>query len=225
MVLSPFDAFLSGKIDAWKAADIRRVLAPLALLVEETGWALVAIAHLTKDPNRALIHRIANSQAVGAALRIAYIVGIDPADTTERRRLFLPVKRNLLPPDVTGLAFHLQGVPTPGLPPSDQQTVPRVVWEAESRMSSAELLLAPGETSKADRAKAWLFEQFTDAADVSPEGVTISTRELQARAQRDGHEWNTVRKQLTEIGAVPEQPRDAGGKVAGSVWRLPRAEY
>jgi Bifunctional DNA primase/polymerase, N-terminal/Primase C terminal 2 (PriCT-2)/AAA domain len=225
MVLSPFDAFLSGKVDAWKAADIRRTLAPLALLIEESGWALVAIAHLTKDPNRALIHRIANSQAVAAALRIAYIVGIDPTDPTGRRRLFLPVKRNLLPPDVIGLAFHLQGVPTPGVPTSAQQTVPRAVWDGESRMSGAELFLTPAETTKTDRAQAWLYEQFTGGGSESPDGVRIPARDLQARAERDGHAWNTVRQQLREIGAVCEQARDGRGKLIGSEWRLPTATY
>jgi hypothetical protein len=215
VVLSPYDAFLSAKVDSWKTADIRRALAPIAALMDQTGWALLAIAHLTKSENRKLLHRIAGSQAFAAALRMAYLVAVDPTDTQQRRRHVVPVKRNLLPPDVTGLAFELTSVPTPELlRPGPKDTVPRIKWGGESRLSGAELLLDPGEQSESDRADAWLLEQFTTA------DRDLTSKELEERAIRDGKRWNTVRKRLPEIGAAPVEVRDANGKKTGSVWHL-----
>jgi len=223
IVLSPFDAFLSGRIDSWKSADIRRVLAPVSALITENGWALLVIAHLTKGLDKALVHRIAGSQAFAAALRVAYIAGHDPADPTERRRLLVPIKRNLLPPDVTGLAFQLDKVPTPGLPPAPDQTVPTVTWGGETRTTGSELLLGPGKHTAAELAEAWLLEQFTERGTAAPDGFTIATKDLEAWARHDHHAWNTVRKQLPALGAEPVDARDAAGKVTGSLWRLPRS--
>ncbi len=87
------------------------------------------------------------------------------------------------------------------------------------------MFLQPGKVTKADRAEAWLFDQFTDVADASTDGGTIPAKDLEARAKRDGHEWRTVQRALQEMGGVSEQTRDKNGKVTGWVWQLPRPRF
>jgi hypothetical protein len=217
IVLSPLDAFFSSQVNAWKAADIRRVMAPIATLLEETGWALWAIIHLNKDPKQAPIHRIANSQAVGAALRLAYLVGEDPADPA--RRVFVPLKRNLVPPDVSGLALQHVSEPTPGIAnPGPQDTVPRARWLSEFRLTAADVLAGPTPLSSTEAAAAWLAERLAGHTDLAT-GVDGKTLEREAEAA--GHHWSTVKKAAATTGARSERVKDSGtGKLGGSVWWL-----
>lgn len=229
IILSPFDAFMSGRVDSWKAGDIRRVLHPLARLVEHTGWALVVIAHLTKGGgDGALIHRVAGSQAFAAALRIAYLVGPDPnaeADGPETgRRVFVPMKRNLLPNDVTGLAFTVTGVPTPGLTnPSPEQTVPVVKWLGETTVTAEDVARGPtkGDDSAA-RYEAWLLKQFVQHGVAQLDGARVlTTARLEELCESAGLPWNSVRARLRPLGATPAREKDATtGKHAGTTWRL-----
>lgn len=211
VILSPFDAFLSAKVDAWKSADIRRALAPIVQLIEETGWALWAIAHLNKDPGKAALHRIANSQAFAAAFRVAYLVGADPNDPA--RRAFVPLKRNLLPPGVSGLALRHVAVPTPGIAnPGPEQTVPRAEWLGATPLTAADLLAGPQKLSKEEAAGAWLLEQLEPGTRVEIDDA------FKQRAVAAGHEWRTVRRAKEALGIQSERPRKADGTLGGTVW-------
>lgn len=189
-VLSPFDAFLSRAVDAWKSADIRRAIAPVARLVEQNGWALLAIAHLNKDEKKKGLHRIANSQAFAAALRLAYLVGEDPDDCD--RRLYLPIKRNILPPGVTGLALRHTSVPTPGVPhPSEHDTVPLAAWEGESSVSWADVMEGPESTQKLDRAKEWLMAMLADGM--------LFKNDVMAQGKRDNYSRRTLERAASQL--------------------------
>jgi hypothetical protein len=229
IVLSPFEAFMSKHVDSWKSGDIRGVLYPLKLLVERTGWALVVIAHFTKGGNDGpLIHRIAGSQAFAAALRIIYAVGADPTVVPNGpdadRRVFVPLKRNLVPPGVTGLAYTLVSAPTPDIPnPSPEQTVPVVKWLGETTVTAEDMGRGPtkGDDSAA-RYEAWLLKQFEQHGVAQPDGARVlTTARLEELCASAGLPWNSVRARLRPLGATPAREKDATtGKHAGTTWRL-----
>ncbi len=119
LILDPLAAFMPGP-DSHKATEVRAALAPVAMLAQETGVAILAIHHMRKSPGQA-IHRGLGSIAFTAAARSVVGIGPDPADPTSGRRLLVPVKCNLTaPPPV--LAFSIK---------ANADGVPTVLWEAE----------------------------------------------------------------------------------------------
>ena len=95
VVVDPITAFLP-KVDTHRDADVRSVLAPLINLAQAEHVALVAVGHLSKDAQRAAIHRPGGSIAFVASARTVLAVAADPNDAD--RRILAPIKSNLTRP-------------------------------------------------------------------------------------------------------------------------------
>src|SRR5262249_22345556 len=111
---------------------------PLAKLAADYRVAVVSVTHLNKglangatDP----LVRVIGSTAFGAAVRTAFLVAKDKANTD--RRFFLPLKSNISRA-CTGLAFQIE----PHVLPSGIETS-RVSWEDRPVTITAEEALAP----------------------------------------------------------------------------------
>ncbi len=216
VIISPFDAYLSRAVNQWSSGDVRRALMPIAEALDQEGWALSAIAHLTKDPTKSLLHRVANSQAFAAALRIAYLVGPNPSNP--HSRVFVPMKRNLLPPEVKGLALHHDSVGTPGVTQDAWQTVPLAVWDGEIDLSAEEVLAGKQGLTKMESAAVWVIERLNDHR---AQQTGVPSDMLKTESTAAGHSWETIKKALRKIGAKNHQLKDGKGKVAGTVWWWP----
>ena len=98
IVLDPVVAHLSGDIDSYKDHSVRRALAPLAALAENTGAAILGIMHLNKSQSTDVVTRVGGSVAFGAAARSVLLLGEDP-DAVEGgpERLLIHGKSNLSP--------------------------------------------------------------------------------------------------------------------------------
>lgn len=92
VVIDPISAYL-GRTDSHRDAEVRGLLAPLTALLEREGAALLVIAHLSKNDQRAALHRPSGSIAFVAAARIALCLAADPNDPD--RRVVAPLKANL----------------------------------------------------------------------------------------------------------------------------------
>jgi hypothetical protein len=104
VAIDPISAYLGiGKIDSFRATDVRAVLGPLKELAEELHILVLAIMHFNKktDVTNVLL-RISDSLAYGAASRHVYGI-IDDADNA--RKLFVKGKNNLAPAEQKTLAF------------------------------------------------------------------------------------------------------------------------
>jgi hypothetical protein len=82
------------------------VMDPLCALAEQSGAAIIVVAHLNKSDAAKAIYRIAGSVGYTAAGRLAYLIAVDPED--EDRRLLLPVKANLLGVEHQATLFGLE---------------------------------------------------------------------------------------------------------------------
>lgn len=92
MVIDPLDAFLGMDVDTHKNADIRRTLHPLEKVAEETGTAIVILAHLKKSGQADnALYRIGGSIGLTAAARS--VLGVTEENG---RRIFHPLKFNLV---------------------------------------------------------------------------------------------------------------------------------
>jgi energy-coupling factor transporter ATP-binding protein EcfA2 len=106
IIIDPIASFVGrSKVDDHRAAELRLVLDPLSALAEESGVAILLLAHMNKGSGEA-VDRIAGSAAYRDAVRAAYLATEDPEDDT--RRLMIPVKENLPGFDRSAIPFGLE---------------------------------------------------------------------------------------------------------------------
>lgn len=75
LVIDPLNAFLERGTDTYKDQDIRSVLAPVENMAEETGVAVLIIAHLTKKEDSSVLYRVGGSIGFIGAARSVLAVG------------------------------------------------------------------------------------------------------------------------------------------------------
>jgi len=107
LILDPLVAFIGDGINTHRDHHVRRVLAPLADLAEETRAAVVVVIHTNKGVGSEPLMRISGSIGFTGAARSVLLAADDPQD--ESRRILAVVKSNLaeMPPP---LAYQLTGV-------------------------------------------------------------------------------------------------------------------
>jgi hypothetical protein len=130
VVIDPLSAFLSGKVNSHRDQDVRRVLAPLAKLAEETGAAVVVVRHLNQSKGGNPLYRGQGSIGIVGAARSALLVAKHPED--EQRRVLASLKSNLAKP-MPSLAFALL---------ESHNGAVRVEWMGEAPHTAAALLAA-----------------------------------------------------------------------------------
>lgn len=120
VVVDPISSYL-GKSDSYKDTEMRRVLAPLAVLADKHKVAIVALVHMTKgSKDGKALYRAMGSIAFAALARIVLAAGSDPEVST--RCYLMPVKQNICQPAAT-LAYGLTSDP-------DDEDGPAVLaWE------------------------------------------------------------------------------------------------
>lgn len=131
VIFDPLMAFLSANLDAHRDHHVRRVLAELAALAEDTGAAVVVVRHLNKASGTNPLYRGGGSIGIVGAARSAMLVAKHPED--EQRRLLASQKSNLAgtPPS---LVFALAEAANGAV---------RVEWKGETSLKAAALLATP----------------------------------------------------------------------------------
>jgi hypothetical protein len=188
VIIDPLVAFLSPRLNAASDHAVRRALAALKAVAEQTGAAVVAVRHLNKNAGSAganPLYRGGGSIGLVGAARCALLLAPDPEDPA--RRILAAAKSNLgpLPPS---LAFRLAAAP--GVHTA------RVVWDGESPWTAADLLRSPhtphhGWSALAE-ARDWLRAALADgsrlAADVQREAAAagIARDTLYAARRAEG---------------------------------------
>src|SRR5262249_12032549 len=194
LVIDPLTAYL-GNRDSYKDAEVRKLLAPLAKLAEETGVAVVAVMHLNKKQDQKALYRAGGSIAFVAAARIVLAVAADPDD--QIRRLLMPIKAN-----VTGQSSALAFCIEDG----------RLRWEGKVELDAEQVLSAGAPTGPRPAVKLQAATTFLrDQLARGPRPVS-SLKE----AAKGHHAWPTVERAKTDLGVlVTSRP---GG---GWLWSLP----
>ncbi|HXG86935.1 MAG TPA: AAA family ATPase [Vicinamibacterales bacterium] len=112
--IDPLNAYLGGT-DTHRDSEVRAALTPILDMAAHRRFALVGIGHLSKDAQRAALHRPGGSIAFVAAARI--VLGLVADQQDPERRLLVPLKSNICRPAAT-LAFRI--------------TDDRLAWEADA---------------------------------------------------------------------------------------------
>jgi putative DNA primase/helicase len=95
LVIDPINAYIPASIDSAKDNAVRSTLAPLVMMADRYGVAVLAVRHLTKGSRDKAIYRGQGSIGYTAAARIVLLAGQE--QNNGGRRLVMPIKCNLAP--------------------------------------------------------------------------------------------------------------------------------
>jgi len=200
VIVDPLMAFLSRDVNSHRDQDVRRALAPLAKLAEETGAAVLVVRHLNKASGGNPLYRGGGSIGIIGAARSALLVARHPDD---ERRVLAPLKTNLAPP-APSLAFILTA--------ADNGAV-RVEWKEQTHLDAAALLSAPADHEE----RSTLSEAQDFLREVLAAGP-VPAAEVQAEAKDAGISTRTLDRARREIG-VESKREGEPGKRGGGTWR------
>jgi RecA-family ATPase len=130
VVIDVLMAFLGDTVNSHRDQDVRRVLAALAAIADETGATIVLLRHLNKTTGGSALYRGGGSIGIIGAARAGFVVAADPDDDSGRRRILAVTKMNLAeePPSIS---YTLEGT---------DSGVARVVWGEVSQHRANTLL-------------------------------------------------------------------------------------
>lgn len=202
IIIDPPSAYLGAKVDAHKEADVRRVLAPLSQLAQDTGALVLLVVHLNKRTDGGAQQRFGGSTAWIAAPRAAFLVAEEEASG---RRYMLPVKNNL-GNDRLGFEYRV----TEKLLDYANGTIkaPHIDWLGSSERRASELLNPPKPKapSAVDEAKDFLRKQLAEGAQ--------PVVDIQNAAKGAGISTATLNRAKTELGIKPVKDG------SGWTWKL-----
>jgi archaellum biogenesis ATPase FlaH len=205
LIIDPINAYLPG-VDTHRDAELRaKVFAPLKLLAEEYGLALICVMHLNKSSSMSAKHRVSGSIAYVAASRATWLITNDKDQHS--RKLMIPVKFNIGPkPD--GMAYKII---------ENQEKQPILDWESDPITITANEALELDQGSAPARKEAKEFLQ-----QILQEG-TIPRKEIKSHANDMDISNGTLRraKDALNIKAVAIRKKGKRG-VDYWVWQLPK---
>jgi putative DNA primase/helicase len=187
IIIDPPGAYLGSQVDSYKDADVRRVLAPLATLAQDTSALVLLVVHLNKRSDGSPQQRIGGSTAWTAAPRAAFMALVHPST---KKRYLVPVKNNL-GNDKTGFEYQILEQLLHYKNTSIRTSY--VDWVARSTLTAAELLNPPKTSrgSVVDDAKSFLEEELCKGP--------MSVKQLKISARAAGLSWASVQRAKKEL--------------------------
>jgi putative DNA primase/helicase len=213
--IDPISAYFGGGTDTHNNAEVRGALEPVSDMAARLGIAVVCVSHFSKNAGAGAMNRIIGSQAFVANARAAFMVGTDPDDQSDTRRMFLPIKNNLAPLG-KGLTFHLGQLMV-----GDDILASRVWWDGGTVDCTADEVLSANSgraEEKSTRAEAEDFLSETLKA-----GPVLAT-EVKARATEVGISIATLRRAKSTLKVTWERRAESGNGLGsdGKVyWLMP----
>jgi hypothetical protein len=188
VVVDPLMAHLPVQVNSWKDQMVRQALAPLHGLAEETGAAVLVVAHLNKGQGTDPLYRLGGSIGIPAAARSVLLLGRDPDDPNGNRRVLAHAKSNLGPLSAS-LTFEVESVKLPVL----DAEVGRIREIGPSRHRAQDLLSVEQReaSTKLAAAKTFLSEELREEP--------RSAKELTEKAKRAGISEQTLKRARQEL--------------------------
>jgi hypothetical protein len=202
LIIDPLTAYLGEKVNAHRDHDVRRALAPLQRMAEETGCAVLVVRHLRKGATGDAISAGGGSIGFTGLARCVMLAAKDPEDET--RRVLAWTKNNLAERQQS-MSYRLV---------SDGEEWAHVEWTGVSRYNANELLEAgrpDEERSKTDDAVGWLREYLSDGP--------VGAAEAKRAGRENGFSERTIERARERLGAHVK--RSGFGKGSKVEWHLP----
>jgi hypothetical protein len=206
VIIDPLMAFLSGQTNSHRDQDVRRVLARMADLAEETGSAILVIRHLNKMSGGNALYRGGGSIGIIGAARSGLLVGRDPGQGEDGEGRVLASTKCNLAAKLESLSFHLVATEANGIPTS------RVIWDGTSA-HDANALLAQAE----DGERGALEEAIEFLEDELASGP-VAIQEIKRLAREAGISERTLQR-AKEARKIKSHKQ---GMHQGWIWELPK---
>lgn len=193
VIIDPLIAYV-GKVDTYKAGEVRGILAPLAGLAERHTSAVVAVQHLNKGAAKA-VYRGQGSIDFFAACRSCFLVGKSPESDSEK--VLISIKSNL-GPEMPALTFSINGG--------------RFEWGHQSAVTAEQLLADPvndEEKSQSDEATEFLTTTLAKGP--------IASRDIIKAARDNGISERTLWRGKKRLGVKARK----SGFTGAWEWALP----
>ena len=204
VLVDPLVAFIGDGVNTHRDHHVRRVLAPLADMAEETKAAVLVVIHTNKGAGTEPLMRISGSIGFTGAARSVLLAADDPQD--ESRRILAVVKSNLAEMPAP-LAYRLTGVDLDG-----GITTSRVEWLGEAPEVDVRELLAQRDPE--ERGAAEDAAEFLKAAGLLE--TARPARDVLREAKAEGHGERTVQR-ARKMLSIPTW-RDGFGRAGTWYW-------
>jgi putative DNA primase/helicase len=205
IVIDPISAYL-GRTNEHSNSDIQSLLLSLTTIARERNIAILAVSHLRKKDGSA-IYRPMGSLAFIAASRAGWAICKDPFDPS--KRLFLPVKNNLVP-HITGLAYTIETGP--------DHCGPTIRWSPEPVTHSVDFAIATARAAgRPDEERQYAIKWLKERLSKSPHKASDIREEAEVR----GIAYTTLRRAFREIGGIAD--RRGMVPILEWYWSLPGA--
>ncbi len=204
-IVDPLNAFMGGEINSFKDHDVRRALAPLARLAEETGCAVILVRHLTKATQGSAITAGGGSIGIIGAARTALLVAADPEQP--RRGILAVVKCNLAA-RAPSLSFEIA--------PTGEDSS-RIEWRGECS-HTADGLIAAGR----DQEEKGAMQEAIDFLKHELRAGPTAKKQLSARAQEECISKPTLDRAATRLNVIRTKDKAFQGV---TMWALPSHAY
>jgi hypothetical protein len=211
VIIDPLGAALSGAINSYVDAEIRRALAPVHQLAAETGAAILVIRHLVKKAGGRAINLGGGSIGITGAARVELLMAKDEHDPAIR--VLAVVKCNMAA-EAPSLSFRLAPSTVPDLGDYAVLQYLGTVSTTADDIAAARAA-ADGEGGQEQRAK--LDEAAESLRDLCA-SAPIDRREVERWGKANGYPMRTLDRARQRAGVVT---RSVGfGKDKRSEWYL-----
>ncbi|WP_228771722.1 AAA family ATPase [Actinokineospora iranica] len=211
VVLDPLLSVIASTIDTHRDRELRIALEPLVRMADDTGCAIVGLAHFNKSVSADPLTLITGSRAFSAVARAVLAVARDE-DDPDRACVISQAKNNLGSLDVPSLRYRIDAasVSTEDGPAE----VGRLVMLGETTRSVADILAEtdtdPDARFERDDAATWLRDYLIEHHGTAQAGDVIKA------ARADGIAEATLKRARKRVG-VTSTRRGFG---QGAVWSL-----
>lgn len=196
VIVDPLLAFISS--NAWSVNDqrVRRALAPLARVAEQTRAAMILVRHLSKwGGGQRAIYRGSGSIGIMGSARTAFLVARDPEEPDVR--VLAATKNNLGAPPAS-LGFRIV---------VDAQSRPHIEWTGSVDVTAEEIVQVPSLRRGAHLPRAVVFlEKLLGKGPCPRESVVRRTR-------AHGISNRTLLRAKSQLEVVSKETREHGKNV------------
>ena len=198
VVLDPLVAFIGEGVNTHRDHDVRRVLARLSTLAEETGAAVLVVVHTNKSVGADPLMRVSGSIGIVGAARCVLLAAQDPQD--EGKHVLAVVKSNL------AIMAEPLGYEIVGAVVGDDIPTSRISWLGEVDVDVSALLASPNPEERGALPSA---RAFLSASGVAETAQLAST--LYAEAKRQGFSERTLGRARKDMGIDSWKTAMGGG--------------
>lgn len=219
LVADPLLSMIDGKINDYRAAEVRQALEPLIAAADKNHFTILGLAHFTKSGAADPLGRIAGSGAFGQLIRSAIVFSrVEESEDDEPGFVMSLEKNNLGRTDLPSHEYSIEPI-TVDIPGDEPAYISRFVLGPESSTSVKEQMVAAGrpddDKSAVSEAGDWLREYLEDESGV---GLLSDIRKYSKKA---GFSDSSIDRSKKKLGIRTKQV--GFGRDKQSYWYLPES--